>query len=92
MKKWLLPVLLLTVLLSASACAEEADEQARTLTSLTLRKEPDASARVLDTYKKGTAVTVLKWGETWCQVQVGKRTGYMMTEYLSIPESAMPAP
>ena len=68
-----------------------ADGYARTTTSLKLRKEPDASAKVLDTYKKDTPVTILEWGETWCRVQVGKRTGYMMTEYLSIPQSAMPA-
>lgn len=86
----LLTVLILLTGLALSAQAEET--QAHTLTSLKLRKEPDASAKVLDTYKKGTGVTILEWGETWCHVQIGKRSGYMMTEYLEIPEGAMPAP
>lgn len=87
-----LAVLILLLGASLPAQAEDAaDAKARTTATLKLRKEPDTSAKVLDTYKKDTAVTILEWGETWCHVQVGKRTGYMMTEYLSIPEGAMPA-
>ncbi len=84
-------VLLFTACLPAAAEKGEEDAQAHTTVSLKLRKEPDSSAKVIETYKKGTAVTILKWGETWCRVQVGKKTGYMMTEYLSIPEGAMPS-
>ena len=84
-------VLLLAACVPAAAENSEEDTQAHTTVSLKLRKEPDSSAKVIETYKKGTAVTILKWGETWCRVQVGKKTGYMMTEYLSIPEGAMPS-
>lgn len=65
--------------LGASDCAV-------TLTSLKLRKEPKANAKVLETYKKGTEVTVLEMDGEWCKVRVGKRTGYMMAEYLDIPD------
>ena len=52
--------------------------------SLHLRKEPDSSAKVIQTYKSGTQVEILENDGTWCKVQVGKNTGYMMTQYLAI--------
>ena len=63
-----------------------ASDTAVTLTSLKLRKEPSAAAKVLDTYKKGTKVTVLEMDGEWCKVRVGNRTGYMLAEYLNIPD------
>ena len=71
--------------------AEGAVGTAVTRSSLKLRQEPNTSAKVLDTYKKGTEVVLLEAGEAWCHVQIGKRTGYMMTEYLEITLNA-PAP
>ena len=50
--------------------------------SLHLRKEPDSSSKVIQTYKSGTQVEILENDGTWCKVQVGKNTGYMMTQYL----------
>ena len=52
--------------------------------SLHLRKEPDSSAKVIQTYKSGTQVEILENDGTWCKVTVGKNTGYMMTQYLDI--------
>lgn len=58
-----------------------------TTSSLHLRKEPNASAKVINTYKKGKEVAVLENDGTWCKVQIGKSTGYMMTQYLDIKAS-----
>ncbi len=52
--------------------------------SLHLRREPDSSAKVIQTYKSGTKVEILENDGTWCKVQVGKNTGYMMADYLEI--------
>ena len=52
--------------------------------SLNMRKEPSSGAKVVSTYKNGTEVTVLENDGTWCKVQVGSKTGYMMTQYLNI--------
>ena len=52
--------------------------------SLHLRKKPSPSADVVNTYKKGAQVTILENDGAWCKVQIGKRTGYMMTQYLNI--------
>ena len=76
----------LIILISAIPDAIGASDSAVTLTTLKLRKEPSATAKVLDTYKKGTEVTVLEMDGDWVKVRVGKRTGYMMAEYLDIPE------
>ena len=81
----------LLLLGSLGLCLSEEAVTARTLTSLKLRQKPSASAKVIDTYKKGTEATVLEWGEDWCRVQIGKRIGYMMTEYLDIPQDALSA-
>lgn len=83
---WALAALL--IFSSAMAWAEE--ERAEILTNLKLRKEPSTAGKVLDTYKKGTPVTILEIDGDWCKVEIGGRTGYMMREYISIPESAMP--
>ena len=52
--------------------------------SLHLRAEPESSAKSLGTYKSGTKVSVLENNGVWCRVQVGQKTGYMMTQYLEI--------
>ena len=76
----------LLIVMAALPQAFGASNTAVTLTSLKLRKEPSATAKVLDTYKKGTEVTVLEIDGEWCKVRVGNRTGYMMAEYLDIPD------
>ena len=76
----------LLMLLAALPGALGASDTAVTRTTLKLRKEPKSNAKVLETYKKGTEVTVLEMDGDWCKVRVGKRTGYMMAEYLDIPD------
>ena len=50
---------------------------------LRLREKPSLQARVLDSYKRGTRVTILKKGMEWTKVRVGGKTGYMMTDKLA---------
>ena len=52
--------------------------------NLHLRKTASPNGKVLNTYKKGTKVEILENDGTWCKVQIGKRTGYMMASYLEI--------
>ncbi|MBR3108911.1 MAG: polysaccharide deacetylase family protein [Clostridia bacterium] len=86
---WLLAAMLLCMLLPVIGQAEEITYTGVVNTkSLHLRKEPSASAKVIDTYSRGKEVTVLENDGTWCKVQVGKKTvGYMMTQYLDIKPS-----
>ena len=50
---------------------------------LNLRESPSQSARSIGQYRNGTQVKVVSYGSTWCEVYVGTRHGYMMTQYLS---------
>lgn len=52
--------------------------------SLHMRKSPNSSADIIETLKKGTELTILENDGTWCKVQKGKRSGYVMAQYLSI--------
>nr|MBR4280425.1 SH3 domain-containing protein [Clostridia bacterium] len=49
---------------------------------LYLRQSASKSSRSLGLFPRGTYVTVLEQGNTWCKVKVNGTTGYMMTEYL----------
>jgi len=78
----------LVMLLSAVQIALAKEEVAYTGTvaggSLHMRKEPSPSGKVIQTYKSGTKVDILENDGTWCKVQIGKKTGYMMAQYLKI--------
>lgn len=50
--------------------------------NLYLRSAAAKSSKSLGLFSRGTYVTVLEQGSTWCKVTVGGKTGYMMTEYL----------
>ena len=50
--------------------------------SLNLREQPGSAYRVLRTIPRGTAVTVLSYGDPWCQVIHGGVEGYVMTSFL----------
>ena len=52
--------------------------------SLHMRKEPESSAKIINTYKSGTEVEILENNGAWCKVQYGSKIGYMMTQYLDI--------
>ena len=88
MMKRIIACLAVLALLMGMAALGTAEEITYTGTvkggSLHLRKEPDSSAKVIQTYKSGTQVEILENDGTWCRVQVGKNTGYMMTQYLDI--------
>ena len=49
---------------------------------LNLRSAPGMNGTILGSYPIDTAVTVLKTGNGWHQVQVGDKTGYMSSQYL----------
>lgn len=50
--------------------------------NLYLRSAASKASRSLGLFPRGTYVTVLDQGNTWCKVRVNGTTGYMMTEYL----------
>ena len=50
---------------------------------LHLRKSASKASRSLGTYPRGTYVTILEQGGTWCKVKVDGTTGYMMSEFLA---------
>lgn len=58
---------------------------------LNLRESPSQSARSIGQYRNGTQVKVVAYGQTWCEVYVGTRHGYMMTRYLSFDGSYTPS-
>ena len=57
---------------------------------LNLRETPSQTARSIGQYRNGTQVKVVSYGNTWCEVYVGTRHGYMMTRYLSFNGSYLP--
>ena len=57
---------------------------------LNLREAPSQTARSIGQYRNGTQVKVVSYGSTWCEVYVGTRHGYMMTQYLSFTGSYIP--
>ena len=57
---------------------------------LNLREAPSQTARSIGQYRNGTQVKVVSYGSTWCEVYVGTRHGYMMTQYLSFNGSYLP--
>ena len=48
-----------------------------------LRSGAGKEYAVIGNYSVGTQVTILSYGYTWCRVQVGTRTGYIMTDLLT---------
>ena len=54
--------------------------------SLNLRAQPATTAKVLGSYKEGTAVQVKNQGLEWCQVTIPSTgaSGYFMTKFLTL--------
>ncbi len=48
-----------------------------------LRSGPHVNFPILATYPVGTPLTVLTTGDTWSQVNINGRTGYMMNDYIT---------
>lgn len=57
---------------------------------LTLWEKPAKGSFSLGTYQNGTLVTVLALGEAFTRVQIGKKAGYMQTDYLDFREACDP--
>jgi len=54
---------------------------------LNLRQSASLDAKVLDYYRNGVKVTILKGGSTWHKVQVEDgKTGYMMAKFLKVTD------
>lgn len=76
---------LLAVSLAAAPAAVLASEYATVKGGgLNLRQTPSLDAKVLGQYWTGTWVEVTEKGDTWCKVNVGGKTGYMMTKFLDM--------
>lgn len=68
---------------TSSGSSSSADGYATVNTGkLYLRSSASKSSKSLGLFPRGTYVTVLEQGNTWCKVRVNGTTGYMMTEYL----------
>ena len=52
------------------------------LTGVNLRAGPSTQSAIIMTLKAGTGVEVVKCAASWCQVQVGNRSGYVLQAYL----------
>lgn len=57
---------------------------------LNMRAQPSTSSSIIGRYGNGTQVRVLDRGSTWCQVEIGGKTGYMVTSNLSFSSSPSP--
>ena len=56
---------------------------------LNLRQTASLDAKVLDYYRNGVKVTILKAGDTWHKVQVEDgKIGYMMAKYLKVTDES----
>ena len=51
--------------------------------ALNLRQEPSIASKVLGQFPTGTLVEIIQPGADWHQVEVGGKTGYMMSKFLS---------
>ena len=47
-----------------------------------LRTGPSTDYDVIGKYDVGTPIKVISYGEYWSYIQIGSRTGYMMTEFI----------
>lgn len=54
-----------------------------------LRKRPSKAAALVERVKCGETVTVDMFGQEWCLITWRGKTGYMMTEFLLMPETVL---
>lgn len=59
----------------------EAQYQAYSYTTFSLRRTPSESDRGISVQKK-TKILILEWDDAWCKVQVGNKVGYAKPEWL----------
>lgn len=86
MKKLISILFIILLLCLCTLAAGEEITYTGTVTGgkLNLRQSNSADSKSLGSYRAGTTVTILENDGTWCKVQAGNKTGYMMTEYLQI--------
>ncbi|MEG2315923.1 MAG: SH3 domain-containing protein, partial [Clostridia bacterium] len=59
---------------------------------LNLRAEPQENGQLLTTIPQNAAVTLLAYGESWCEVRYDAHTGYAMTRFLRFEAPAITEP
>ncbi len=60
--------------------------------SLNMRNEGRATATVIGSIPNGATVTIIKQGDSWSQVRYNNQTGYVVTQYLTFTQNAVPTP
>jgi hypothetical protein len=51
-------------------------------TTVNIRLEADGGSRRIGEFRTGTEVTIIKYGDEWCEIEVGGLRGFVMTEFL----------
>ncbi len=81
-------LLIVCILLAGCLLCAQADELGLTGTvkggKLNMRDSASSKGKVVTTLTTGTKVDILENDGTWCKVTYGKKTGYVMTQYLTI--------
>ncbi|MBR6184980.1 MAG: SH3 domain-containing protein [Clostridia bacterium] len=89
-QKLLMGILLITALLALLSVSLA--EQARVMTpggALNIRKTPDEKGKLVDSVPNKSLVEVEETGEIWSKITYKKKTGYVKTEYLRLPENML---
>jgi SH3-like domain-containing protein len=51
-------------------------------TTVNIRLAADGGSRKIGEFRTGTEVTIIKYGDEWCEIEVGGLRGYVMTVFL----------
>ncbi len=51
-------------------------------TTINIRLAADGGSRKIGEFRTGTEVTIIKYGDAWCEIEVGGIRGFVMTAYL----------
>lgn len=89
MKKWMALMMLLCLLPCMGTAENNNPAKAAVVANqnvadrLILRSAPTKNGKVLGRFYSGTPVIILEDDGSWCRVQIGSLTGYMMRPYLA---------
>ena len=56
------------------------------LSDINIRNKPEHGSHICDLYQTGTAIRVIKIGDTWTEVEINRVRGYIQTKFLTMPE------